>query len=327
MKHSSLTVTAPARLHLGFLDLEGGLGRRFASIGVALEEPRTRVRVSPGHRLEISGPEAARGRRYLQTLGRHFGFEPNLRVDIETVIPAHSGLGSGTQLALALGTAVTRLFEVESSPEELASILGRGARSGIGVGAFAEGGVLVDGGRGPGRAPPPILSRFPFPEDWRVLVVFDRDRAGVHGEAEVAGFENLPPFPADRAAHLCRLALMVALPALAESDIDRFGAAVAEIQRAVGDHFAPVQGGRFASPDVAQVLAWLVSEGITGVGQSSWGPTGFALIGSAAEAKRLQGAARRRWIGSPGLSFEVRRGRNCGAAVEISDCVLAAGAV
>ena len=30
-------VSAPARLHLGFLDLGGGLGRRFGSLGVAID--------------------------------------------------------------------------------------------------------------------------------------------------------------------------------------------------------------------------------------------------------------------------------------------------
>src|SRR6185369_13930596 len=38
-----VTVTAPARLHLGFLDLEGGLGRRFGSLGLTLEGVVTRV--------------------------------------------------------------------------------------------------------------------------------------------------------------------------------------------------------------------------------------------------------------------------------------------
>jgi len=55
-----------------------------------------------------------------------------------------------------------------------------------------------------------------------------------------------------------------------------------------------------------------------GVGQSSWGPTGFALIDSEAAAAGLLAAARRRWS-SPGsdVSFAVTRGRNRGADIEI----------
>ncbi|MGH6945016.1 MAG: beta-ribofuranosylaminobenzene 5'-phosphate synthase family protein, partial [Geminicoccaceae bacterium] len=43
----AVTVCAPARLHLGFLDLHGGLGRRFGSIGLTLEDIATRLRATP----------------------------------------------------------------------------------------------------------------------------------------------------------------------------------------------------------------------------------------------------------------------------------------
>jgi beta-ribofuranosylaminobenzene 5'-phosphate synthase len=41
----AVRVVAPARLHLGFLDLHGGLGRKFGSLGVTLDEPRTALTV------------------------------------------------------------------------------------------------------------------------------------------------------------------------------------------------------------------------------------------------------------------------------------------
>jgi predicted sugar kinase len=71
------------------------------------------------------------------------------------------------------------------------------------------------------------------------------------------------------------------------------------------------------SGTVAQALAWLQAEGIAGVGQSSWGPTGFGLIGSEADATSLLAAARRRWSPQSGMSFAVSRGRNRGADVQI----------
>src|SRR5258708_25991378 len=101
------------------------------------------------------------------------------------------------------------------------------------------------------------------------------------------------------ASHLCRLMLMQALPAMAERDIESFGNAIGELQRITGDYFAPAQGGRFASPAVAEVLAWFESQGIAGIGQSSWGPTGFAIVagenlspGDWAAARRPPGPAR-----------------------------------
>src|SRR4026208_2452940 len=39
----AVRVGAPARLHLGFLDRNGGLGRMFGSIGLAVDVPRTEL--------------------------------------------------------------------------------------------------------------------------------------------------------------------------------------------------------------------------------------------------------------------------------------------
>ncbi len=309
-------VSVGARLHLGFLDLHGGLGRRFGSLGIALDGPCTRLSVTRVPEPSASGPDAARAQACVERMVAAFGLSGGFRVEVETTIPAHAGLGSGTQLALAVGAAVGRLAGLELDARDVARVLDRGARSGIGIGAFEQGGVLLDGGRGADDEPPPVLARFAFPEDWRVLLAFDRRRQGAHGADETEAFAALPEFPADRAADLCRLVLMSALPALCARDLGRFGAAVTEMQRTVGDHFAPVQGGRFASPEVAEVLAWLEAEGVPGVGQSSWGPTGFGLVASPEAAERLRAAASRRWPETTGLHFEVRSGSNHGATVE-----------
>jgi len=310
-----VSVAVPARLHLGLLDLNGGLGRRFGSFGLTLGGPMTRLSLERAQDMSVEGPEAARARAHLETIVAHFGLEGGLRLRIEEAIPAHTGLGSGTQLALAVGMAACALAGIDVPPREVARLLGRGQRSGIGIGAFEEGGVLLDGGKGPGDAPPPIVARVPFPDAWRVLLIFDRQRGGKHGAEEVAAFARLPVFPAERVGHLCRLVLLSALPALIEQDVEAFGAAVTELQRVVGDHFAPAQGGRYLSPLVSEVLAWLEAEGVTGFGQSSWGPTGFAILGSPAAAERFLAAARDRWGPESGLDFVIERGRNRSAEV------------
>jgi beta-RFAP synthase len=303
---------------LGFVDLNGGLGRRFGSLGIAVDTPRVRLSLGRGERLRAIGPDAARAQRHLETLIEHYGLDPRLDLHVDESIPAHVGLGSGTQLALATGAAATCLFGFELNARAIAGLLDRGARSSIGIATFEQGGVVLDGGRGDSDEAPPVLSRLPFPDEWRILLIFDHARQGLHGPEESAAFRRLPLFPAERAAHLCRLVLMVALPGLAEGNLERFGAAVAELQRAIGDYFAPVQGARFASSSVAQALAWLEAEGIAGVGQSSWGPTGFGLIGSEADAAALLADARRRWPPESGLTFAVSRGRNRGADIEVA---------
>ena len=312
-----VTVTVPARLHLGFVDLNGGLGRRFGSLGIAIDTPRTRLSLGRSERPRAEGADAARAQRHLEALAERYRLDRRLDLRIEESIPNHVGLGSGTQLALATGAAVARLFGLDLDARAIAGLLDRGARSSIGIATFEQGGVVLDGGRGESDEPPPVLSRLPFPEAWRVLLIFDHARQGLHGPEEAQAFRALPLFPAGEAAHLCRVVLMQALPALAERDLARFGAAVAELQRAIGDYFAPVQGARFLSGAVAEVLAWLEGEGIAGVGQSSWGPTGFGLIGGEAEAAALLAAARRRWPAHSGLSFALSRGRNRGADIEV----------
>jgi len=212
--------------------------------------------------------------------------------------------------------AAATYFGLDLDARDIARLLDRGARSSVGIATFAAGGVVLDGGRGPGEEAPPVLCRFDFPEAWRILLIFDQDATGLHGEAEREAFRRLPRFPADQAADLCRLVLMRALPSLAERDIAGFGGAITQMQRIMGDYFAPAQGGRFLSPRVTEALAWLERNGAEGVGQSSWGPTGFALLGSAAEAERLLAGLKARWPASAGLSFAISHGRNRGGEIQ-----------
>lgn len=310
----STTVRAPARLHMGFLDLNGSLGRRFGSLGLALEELSTTVTAWADDRVHAEGPQASRAEAFARQALDHMGIDSGARLVVHQAIPDHAGLGSGTQLALAVGVALTRLYGTDACPRDLAGALSRGHRSGIGLGLFERGGFVVDGGRSRQDTPPTVTTHLEFPSQWRLVLVFDPSFSGLHGEAEKQAFADLPEFTESQAGHLCRLALMQAMPALAEQDIDGFGAAISGIQAVVGDHFAPAQGGRFASAKVTRALEWLSGNGAAGVGQSSWGPTGFALVGSETEAHGLARAGRKVFA-QDGLDFLVCRGRNRGADI------------
>ena len=72
--------------------------------------------------------------------------------------------------------------------------------------------------------------------------------------------------------------LMQILPGAAEQDFKAFGEGVSKVQAILGDHFAPAQGGgRFTSAAVGHAAERLEALGARGIGQSSWGPTGFAF--------------------------------------------------
>ncbi len=307
---------APARLHLGFLDLNGDLGRRFGSIGLAIDRPMTELVLARARAFKADGPDRDRALKALRRFAEAFSCDGAYQLDIRSAIPRHSGLGSGTQLALAVGVALMALEGLDHGAAELGELMDRGARSAIGMAAFEQGGFIVDGGRGALDRSPPILMRANFPEAWRVLLIIDTRTTGVHGEAEVEAFARLPPLPEAAAAHVCRLVLMQLVPGLMETDIAAFGAAVTEIQSIVGGHFAAAQGGApWTSPAVGRIAAKLKEAGALGIGQSSWGATGFAFTATKEIAEGLYDslieAAR-----AEGLEILVGRGRNRGASIE-----------
>jgi beta-ribofuranosylaminobenzene 5'-phosphate synthase len=310
---NTIDVFAPARLHLGFLDLDGMLGRRFGSIGLTLDGIGTRIRLTDDAASEA--PPPGRAQDLLAALTRRLDAGDRWRLSIAETIPEHVGLGSGTQLGLAIAAALGTALGRRSDARSLAPLVERGARSGIGIGAFDLGGFLVDGGKGTGEAPAPIVARAEFPADWRIVLIFDAARRGLSGEAERQAFRDLPPFPEEAAAHLCHLALLRLLPGLAEQDFAAVAASVGEINACIGDHFAPAQGGRYASAPVGEIIAFLTTAGFTGVGQSSWGPTGFVLVEDAAGARRLYDQLTNRFAGNSALSFRVCSGRNRGAEI------------
>lgn len=321
LRHApGVKVRAPARLHLGFLDLGGALGRRFGSLGIALERPATEVTVRRSAADAAEGPDSDRAARARDIVRDKLGLRDRFAIEVDAALPAHGGLGSGTQLALAVGVAVARLAGLDLSPRTVASLLGRGRRSAIGMEAFATGGVILDGGKaldGPeATVPPPLLARFPVPANWRILLVFDAAREGLSGPQETAAMATLPPFPTEQAAQLCHMMLLQALPALAAADADGFGRVIGHWQRVLGDHYAAAQGGgRFLSPQVADAIAAIEAEGVAGVGQSSWGPTGFAIVDGEETAARLAATLRRRFASFTNLSFDCVRGNNQGAEV------------
>ncbi|GBU15981.1 MAG: GHMP kinase [Methylobacterium sp. CG08_land_8_20_14_0_20_71_15] len=304
-------VHAPARLHFGFLDLHGGLGRRFGSIGLAVDAPAVTLEARAAPRLSVEGPEAERALAYAKAAAGHLGIPETGAILIAETIPPHAGFGSGTQLALAVAAALAFIARRPFAPEDFADALDRGNRSGVGLAAFTEGGLIVDGGRDDSGAPPPVVARLAYPEAWRVVLILDTGMTGVHGKREIAAFRDLPRFPEREAAEICRLVLMQAMPACVVADAPAFGAAITAVQRMIGDHFAPHQGGRYASPAVAEALAAVAARGVPGYGQSSWGPTGFVLLGSEAEAQSLVADLEGR--GGDRLRFLVARGRNEGA--------------
>jgi beta-ribofuranosylaminobenzene 5'-phosphate synthase len=124
----------------------------------------------------------------------------------------------------------------------------------------------------------------------------------------------LPRFTADAASEICRRTLMQILPGAAEQDLGAFGDGVARVQKIVGDHFAPAQGGdRFTSAPVGRVARRLKALGAHGIGQSSWGPTAFAFASDPDHAEFI--ARRARAETESGVEIKICGARDHGAEI------------
>jgi beta-ribofuranosylaminobenzene 5'-phosphate synthase len=323
-------IRTPSRLHFGLLHLGGDAlsrwpdhqgaatvpARRFGSVGLMVEAPGMQLTAEPASAWSAEGPLAARALSAAQRFAASSTSADVIpcRLCVEQAAPEHSGLGSGTQLALAAARLVAAVNGLPwPDVTELSRRTGRGLRSALGAHGFFQGGFLVDGGKGAADALPPLLVRQPFPDTWGVAVVLPAGTLGLHGPDELQAFQELVEQDQNRARTeaLCRLVLLGMLPALAEGDLPAFGAALHDFNARVGEAFAPVQGGLYANPQVAEMVAWIGDQGVKGVGQSSWGPTVFAIL-AADRAAHLAARLRRRF----GLAHEqviVTHGCNHGA--------------
>ena len=307
---NTVTVTTSARLHMGFFDLKGSASRTFGSLGLCIDAPCTQIVVTKCDKTVIDANCDKNVVKIIENIIKSLKVEQKFSLKILQFIPQHAGLGSGTQLALAIGAGLSALFNLNLTLPQISKLSKRGSRSGIGIAAFEHGGVLVDGGKTSNELPE-IALRQVFPDKWRVLLIADSAYTGVHGKVELQAFQSLKP--AQNSLHTMVFDHM--MPALQRTDLLAFGAYMTDLQVYNGDYFAPIQGGRYASNDVANVLLWLQQNGVVCVGQSSWGPTGFAIVESEVRANLMLKQLQQQFLGVNHLSFQVVRGKNSGAVL------------
>lgn len=278
-------VTVGARLHVGFTNLSLSQPRLYGGIGLALAQPQTVVTAERAETVEAESKTArTHAKRVVDRLD-----VPGAKVDIESSLPRHVGLGSGTRLALAIIRAIAGAYDRPVDIREHAPALGRGGRSGVGVATFERGGFVVDAGhpssafttdrpdRG-GWEVPPVAVRRSVPPTWRFVIVVPSEPAGRSGEAEDDAMRRViegadPGVANDVASAL----VQQVLPALSIDDVGRFGAGIEAIDRANGEWYADLQGGIYRPPADQLIERLRGADGVAGVGQSSWGPAVWAV--------------------------------------------------
>jgi beta-RFAP synthase len=310
-------VKTPARLHLGLIDMNGDLGRMFGGLGVGIDHPNIIVEAQNAENFSVTGQETEIATILAKRFFSAYKVQPKVHINVVQTIPAHIGLGSGTQFSLAIATALASLLEVEATIPELAVAMGRARRTAVGTSIFERGGFVVDGGKNLNTTKcPPLIYRQPFPREWRFIVAVPNLKEGLSNSEENHAFDRLTKMPAEDAGQICRLIMLKLLPALAEHDIESFGSSLTKIQIITGNHFAQAQGGTYASPAAAECVEFLKKVGTYGVGQSSWGPALYGVV-KQEEAKAVLSKVKAYLREGMGGQAFIAKANNKGATIRV----------
>lgn len=324
-------VNTPSRIHISLIDMHGGLGRVDGGIGIALDEPGIVLEVQQSPDIRVTGCDASTQERVVGIASevlRQIHAGAGASITIRSLYPAHTGLGSGSQLALAIARAICELYGKNIPVTGLAQLSGRGGTSGIGTAAFEHGGFIIDGGhhfgtRGDktdfrpssasrGVRPPPVITRHNFPADWRIVLATPDIPAGASGAMEADIFRSHCPVPLGEVQALCHEVLMRMLPGIVEHDLDLFGSSVNAVQ-SLG--FKKVELG-LQPPEVAGLLTVMRDAGAAGAGMSSFGPTVYAI--SDTGATDIERAAQSCMRANCGGTTLITSARNTGAMIRVA---------
>jgi beta-RFAP synthase len=250
---------------------------QFGGVGVMIDPPTVDVTILPSQTFALRGVLPERVTGFVETLVEQWKIGALPGCEIHVAAPRdHTGLGVGTQLAIAVAVGLRRFLELPPiSIPHLAKSLGRGARSAIGTIGFEHGGLIVDGGKIDAGPLNPFM-RHTLPADWRFVLICRRQQQGLAGDMEAGAFARLPPVAETITTELLRITNDLTV-AVARKDCPAFGEAVYRFGRLAGECFAPAQGGPFADANTENLVAAIRDHGVPGVGQSSWGPMVFAV--------------------------------------------------
>ncbi len=307
MTASRAVISAPAHLHAGNIDLHGGLGRLYGTVGLTVSQPRLLVVVEEAGKAEVVAAEESRlksyAEQYLEQLLREYSL-PGARVVVRSEIPAMVGLGSRTPLALAIAAGLSIVYGARISLGDAALLLGRSHYTGLGYYSFLYGGLLVDAGfpvGGRGRSIPPLVYRAALPEKWRIVVALPEklvERILPVKEREEEVLESMPRMSGELAGRAARVTLLKIMPAAAEARLGELLEGLYALNSGLGDYWAEKQGGRYCCREVEEAVEVLAGKGYPGL-QSSWGPVVYTLAPDRREALRLA-AVLREWLGRVG---------------------------
>lgn len=147
----------------------------FGGLGVAIDKPHVQLEIKASDTLRVTGLPCQEVEKLARQFYTSINQPPAANVEVISVIPAHVGLGSGTQLAMAVGMGLAKHHGLTIKEAEMARLMDRGA-----VGP-ASGWVLLSRedfwwtgaerfpAEGPNKEIPPIFPPLPFSTDFQII--------------------------------------------------------------------------------------------------------------------------------------------------------------
>lgn len=327
-------ITTPCRIHLSLIDENGYTGRVDGGIGLMLDQPNVVFEASNSadefqiecnhyyrESIEVINEKASKIFKLFHINNKNFHF------NLLKYFPSHVGLGSKTQLSLAIGTAISILKNMEIPVEEITKMVERGGTSGIGWRGFETGGFILDAGHefGTGKEkesflpssasttanPALTIIRYPIPENWRFVLVIPNVKPGANGEEEVEIFKKYTPIPIEEVNEVSHQILMKIIPGILKNNLAYFGEGLKRIQ-SIGFKKIEIE----MQLDVVKgLLKFFEDNGVKAYAMSSFGPSVVGIVESDSEAEKLRDAVQE-YLKPDGEHLYICKPNNSGAKIE-----------
>ncbi len=286
-----------ARLNFGLIDLSKAPFRVDGSSGLAVNIPAAKIEMkkSDQFKLQLMCDNKERCETVVERCiekidGRKFSLK------VESFIDAHVGLGSGTQIAMAIVMAFNEEYQLRMSLDEMANLAGSGGTSNIGVYSFLHGGFNLDSGRlfpeeksesGPGEQftfskLSPLLLRMDMPK-WYLCIVIPKTKDHICDIREKKLFQEYTPIVEEEVNVLCKHLLTGVLPSIKTQCFPAFCRSMEQCMRY---GFKKKEIGSYGEL-IYDTFLDLKSKGAGGVGMSSFGPAVFGFYETYDEAKKV----------------------------------------
>ena len=335
---TSLRITTPCRIHLSLIDENGYTGRVDGGIGLMLDRPNVVFEASniakefkiEAHKyyresIEVINEIASKVFKIFNISNKNFHF------NLKRYFPSHVGLGSKTQLSLAIATAITKLKNITHlTTSELTKLVDRGGTSGIGWRGFETGGFILDGGHDFGKGKEketflpssasssanPALTIFThnIPENWRFVLIIPNVKKGAFGDEEISVFQNYAPIPRNEVNEVSHQIIMKIIPGIIKNDLKCFGEGLKRIQN-IGFKKVEIE---LQHDIVKDLLKFFEEYGLKAYGMSSFGPSVVGIVESDSEAEALLKKVQKKQKNGGGHIY-ICKPNNTGAKIEYLD--------